>query len=95
MVIMDVFKGQMTPPELAKLDENDTIFPKVSANFTYLYQPLDAQGFVNVCAETFMKKRFTQWYSQQLDAGKDIASIDIKFRLTSIKPLHAKWLIEI
>ena len=99
LLIMDVFKGQMTDPVFAKLDENDTKLKKVPANFTYLYQPLDAQGSVNVFSKMFMKKRFTQWYSnqviQQIDMGKDISSIDIKFRLTTMKPLHAKWLIEL
>ena len=46
-----------------------------------------------------MKNRFTKWHSsqviQQIDMGKDIASIDVKFQLTTLKPLHAKWLIEL
>ena len=80
-----------------KLDENDIKLIKVPANFTYLYQPLDSQASVNVASKQFMKTWFTKWSQviQQIDMGKDIASIDVKFQLTTLKPLHAKWLIEL
>ena len=47
LVVMDVFRGQMTDPVFQKLDDNNTMMRKVPANMTYLYQPLDAQGPVN------------------------------------------------
>lgn len=44
-----------------------------------------------------MKKEFTVYYSscvkQQLDSGKRLEEIDVDFRLTVIKPLHAQWLV--
>ena len=48
LVIMDVFKGQMTDQVLQKLEVSHIKVKKVPANFTYIYQPLDAQGSVNV-----------------------------------------------
>lgn len=32
---------------------------------------------------------------QQLDNGKKIEDIEVDFRLTTIKPLHAQWLVNI
>lgn len=31
---------------------------------------------------------------QQLDAGKDVKDIDIKLHLTTLKPLHAQWMVD-
>ena len=99
LLIMDVFKGQMTDAVLAKLEENNVALIKVPANFTYLFQPLDVQGSVNIAAKQFLKQKFTQWYVmqviQQINLRNDVDSIDIKFKLTTIKPLHAKWNIEL
>jgi len=45
-----------------------------------------------------MKEKFAMWYcskiKEALDKGIAIDEIDIKTPLTMIKPLHAKWLIE-
>ena len=62
LVIMDVFRGQMTDPVFQKLDDNNTMLLKVPANMTYLYQPLDAQGSVNGESKKIMKQKFTNWY---------------------------------
>ena len=46
-----------------------------------------------------MKGIFAEWYSKQVEDalahGKKIEDIEIKFYLTVIKPLHAKWLMEL
>ena len=45
-----------------------------------------------------MKKKFTLWYTDQviraLDEGKDIKDVKISLKLSIVKPLHARWLIE-
>ena len=45
-----------------------------------------------------MKNNFAKWYMQQSDnalhVGTKLKDINIKFHLSVIKPLHAKWLIE-
>ena len=45
-----------------------------------------------------MRKEFTVYYSssvkQQFDSGKQLEDIDVAFRLTVIKPLHAPWLVD-
>ena len=98
LIIMNVFKGQMTCAVRELLNENYILLEKVPANLTYLFQPLDVQGGPNGHVKCFMKKKFTLWYSDQviraLDEGKDIKNVEISLKLSIVKPLHAKWLIE-
>ena len=45
-----------------------------------------------------MKNKFCEWYSTQvtqaLDMGKEIDEIEVPLKLSILKPLHAKWFIE-
>ena len=45
-----------------------------------------------------MKRKFTEWYSneimQRLDNGEKLESIEIKFKLSTLKLLYIKWLME-
>ena len=76
LLIMDVFKGQITEKVKDLLNGNNIKPQKVPANLTYLFQPLDVQGGPNGYAKRFMKKTFTFWYADQvkseLDRGKKI-----------------------
>ena len=60
--------------------------------------PLDVQGGPNGYVKQFMKKKFMLWNSDQvkraLDECKDIKDVEISLNLSIVKPLHAKWLIE-
>ena len=98
LIIMDVFKGQMTCAVRDLLNKNHILLEKVQANLTYLFQPLDVQGGPNGYVKRFMKKKFTLWYSDQviraLDEGKDTKDVEISLKLSIVKPLHVKWLIE-
>ena len=98
LIIMDVFKGQMTCAVRELLNENHILLEKVPANLKYLFQPLDVQGGPNGYVKRFMKKKFTLWYSDQviraLDESKDIKDVEISLKLSIVKPLYAKWLIE-
>ena len=64
---------------------------------TSIFQPFDLT--VNGYAKKFCKKKFNEWYTdqifQQLDEGKDLKEIDVKLQLTTLKPLHAKWMTEL
>ena len=97
LIIMDVFKGQMTTPVFEKLASNNIELVKVPPNLTHIYQPLDVA--VNGPAKQFMKKKFVDWYARQIvtemNKGIEVEQIDIKMKLSIMKPLHASWLIEL
>ena len=101
MLLMDVFKSQMTNPVKEISKRNNIILQKVPANLTYLFQPLDVQGGPNGYAKRFMKKKFTLWYADQVQRAMDgnrfksMEEIDIDLKLSVLKPLHARWLIEL
>ena len=63
----------------------------------HLFQPPDL--IVNKHVKDFIKKKFTEWFSRQmqigLDRGAELENIDIANRLTVIKPLHARWMVEL
>ena len=62
---------------------------------THLFQPLDLT--VNKVAKDFMKKKFSEWFSRQisigLENGQELEDIQIDYRLSVLKHMHAKWLI--
>ena len=66
LLIMDVFKIQMTCAVRELLNENGILLEKDPANLTYLFQPVDVQGGPNGYVKRFMKKKFTLWYTDQL-----------------------------
>ena len=45
-----------------------------------------------------MKKKFNEWYTnqvrQQLDEGKELKQFQVKLTLTTLKSIHAKWLVD-
>ena len=67
-------------------------------NFTYLFKPLDVEGGPNLCVKPMMKKKFTNWNADQttqaIGKSQELEQIEIPLKLLIVKPLHAKWLIE-
>ena len=63
---------------------------------TQLFQSLDLT--VNKHCKSYLKRLFSKWYAQQIEnqlsLGKKFEEIKIEFCLTTLKPLHAKWLGE-
>ena len=96
LLIMDVFRGQMTEEVLEKLKINKIFLVRVPANMTHIFQPLDLT--VNGHFKQFMKEKFSAWYTEQisiaLENGEKLENINISFKITVLKPLHAKWLVE-
>ena len=64
LLILDVFRGQMTERVLNLLKESNILFVKVPANMTHTFQPLDMS--TNGWAKTFMKNKFALWYAEQI-----------------------------
>ena len=72
----------------------DHIFTRqVPANMTHIFQPLDLA--VNSIGKDFLKGKFTEWFAKKIDEGlqegKELEDIEVKFGLTTLKPLHASW----
>ena len=48
--------------------------------------------------QTFMRRKLVEWYANKVtrpsDDGQDMESIMIGFKLSKVKPLHAKWVME-
>ena len=92
LLTMDVFIGQMTQAILDTLQKEDILISRVPAGMTHIYQVLDLT--VNGYAKRFMKKKFNEWYTkqvqQQLDEGKEVEQIEVKLTLTTVIPIHVK-----
>ena len=60
-----------------------------------MFQPLDLT--VNRSTKAFMEGSFTEWYSLQIteevDSGKKCWKIEVK--RSTLKPLHATWVLEL
>ena len=60
-----------------------------------MFQPLDLT--VNKVARDFTKKKFSEWFSRKinigLENGRELEDIEIDYRLSDLKPLHATWII--
>ena len=96
LMVMDVFTGQMTEDVVKKYQDNNIIIVNVPKNMTKNYQPLDLT--VNRYCKKFLKRKFSQWYtaevSKQLTNKVALEDVEVKLRLTTLKPLHADWIIE-
>ena len=97
LVIMNVFQSsQITDDLISLLRHNKIHYVLVPNNLTQLVQPLDLM--VNKHCKSYLKRLFLEWYDQQIEnqlsVGKKAEEIKIKFCLTTLKPLHAKWLVE-
>ena len=101
LVIIDNFKGQVTEAVTSLLDANNIHVCLLPPNTTDLLQPMDIA--VNKPAKEFIKRRFEQWYSEevikQLDGkvmdkleAAEIQPIDLSMQV--VKQIGAKWIVE-
>jgi len=93
LALFDTFKGQCTNEVHDLLDQNNILYAFIPANCTDKLQPLDLT--INKAAKNFMRSKFQEWYGnticQQLDDG---VCEEEDLRLSRMKPLSAKWVIE-
>ena len=54
---------------------------------------------VNGAAKALLKRKYTEWYSGEiakaLEDGMQLDDIDIKLKLSVLKPIQAKWTVEL
>ena len=91
LLILDVFRGQMTSELTNFLRNNNIFFVTVPNNMTHLFQPLNFT--VDGCCKSFMKKKFAEWFAQQFDKQR-LEDIEMKFDLTETKSIHANWVTQ-
>ena len=95
MLILDVFKGQKTTAVTELIEENNCVVVYVPPIMTNYFQPLDLT--VNGPGKQFLKTKFEELYARhieaQLNRGVDIYSVDVLRKLSTMKLVHAKWLI--
>ena len=89
LLIMDVFKDQMTESVRELVNEIHILLEKVPESLTYFFQSLDVQGDPNGYLKGFMKKKNMLWYADQVmrvfDDCKDIKDVDIILKVIDCK----------
>ena len=95
LLLFDNFKGQCTEKLLKLLDSKNINVVLIPPNCTDRLQPLDLS--VNKAAKEFLRKKFQNWYATQVCAQLDgkLEKEAIDLRLSVMKSLGAKWLIEL
>ena len=87
LLLLNVFRGQMTDPVLLKLRENSIFLVRVPPNITNLFQPLNLT--VNGAAKAFLKRKYTEWYSGEISKaladGIALDDIEVKLKLSVLK----------
>lgn len=98
IIIMDNFKGQVTPIIFQHLEAYNIHPCLLPPNTTDRLQPMDLT--LNKPVKYFLKQRFEEWYSSEVMKqlqGKDLETVElepISLDLPCLKELGAKWLVE-
>ena len=95
-VITDTFEGQENDKMRKFCSKNSCEIVIISHNFTNKLQPLDLS--VNKVANSFISNKYNPWLanevSKQLRAEKAAADVKVSLKLSAIKPLHEKWIVD-
>ena len=94
-VIYDKFKAQCTDSVIKVLQENKIHILMVPPSCTDRLLPLDVS--VNKAVKEFLRTKFQKWYAAQICCQldeKQAADETVDLALSIVKPLGAKWLIE-
>ena len=82
---------------LDKLEANHIKVVYIPAGCTGELQLLDIS--VNQVYKVELKRQFTHWYAGEIEKGlregKEVEDVKVDFRLSAIKPIHAKWLMDV
>ena len=94
LIIMDNFKGQDNDPVTDLLTGNHCASRIVPHNLTDRFQHLDIQP-----AKAFISNKYNTWFSDivstQFLNGIGPAYIDVSTKISTLKPLHARWVCEL
>ena len=97
LIIMDTFKGQDNEAMKSFCNKNNCELVIVPHNLTNKFQPLDLT--INQKAKKYVSSKFNEWYaervSKQLMNGKAPGDVKFSLKLSDLKPLHAKWIVDV
>ena len=93
---MDTFKGQDNDTLKKLCDENKFDVVIVPHNLTNKFQPLTLLG--NKAAKLFIQNKYNDWFADQvftqLQNRKDPTDVKISSKLSDLKPIHARWIVD-
>lgn len=96
LCIFDVFKAHQVNEFKDQLTRNNVRMRYVPASCTSELQPFDLAG--NDEFKKCIKNQFSEWYADQikkeLKRGKTMQSLNVDLRLSTLKPIHAGWLVK-
>ena len=96
LIVMDTFKSQDNADIKKLCLKNDCELVILPHNLTNKFQPLDIS--VNQKARKFPPHKFNTWYvdrvSEQLRRGVAPGDVKVSMKLSNLKPLHARWIVE-
>ena len=94
LLFWDAFRAQECAAVLSKLEELNIVTVQVPKNLTHLLQPLDLT--TNLIFKRLEKMSFSQYFTDTItkallnDPNRDVASINVDLKLSTLQPLHAK-----
>ena len=96
LIIIGTFKGQDNDTLRKLCAENNCDFVIVPHNLSNKFQPLDLS--VSKAAKSFIQNKYNDWFANQvftqLQNGKDPTDVKISSRLSGLKPIHARWIVD-
>ena len=96
MIIKDTFKGHDNDTLKKLCAENNCDVVIVPHNLTNKFQPLDLS--VKKTAKSFIQNKYNDWFANQiftqLQNGKDPTDVKISSKLSNLKPIYARWIVD-
>ena len=95
VIFMYTFNGKDNDAMKALCKENGCELVIVPHNLTIKFYPLDT----SIKAKNFISHKFNTWYAErvstQLSHGIAPADVKVSMKLSELKPLHTKWIVEL
>lgn len=96
LLISDVFKAQWTELVKQTVSDSSGYMVPIPSCWTNYFQPLDLT--VNKSSKSHLRNSAQTWYAgqieKQIEAGKSPHEIKVDIRISLLKPLQAKWIVQ-
>ena len=99
LVVWDAFNAQSSPKLMDTLSSYSIEAAMVLKNMTHLLQPLDLT--TNASFQKYEKRAFSETFTSCImevltnDPDRDVTTIQVDLRLSTLKPRHAKVMTDI